>query len=153
MMAFTLRTAAFPNGHAVPRRFTCDGEDVSPALEWSGAPAGTRAFALVMDDPDAPSGTFTHWLVTDIPKERTRLDEGAPLQDVATEGTNDFGRAGYGGPCPPRGHGPHRYRFQLHALGLPLGLGRGFPRHDFDRALRTHVLGTAMLMGTYERRR
>lgn len=150
-MAFTLRSPAFEQGHAVPRRFTCDGDDVSPALEWSESPDGTHAYALLVDDPDAPSGTFTHWLVCDVPPGRTGLDEDEVPNGTATEGINDFGHVGYGGPCPPRGHGAHRYQFHLYALAQPLKLERGFSRRDFDKALRGHVRGTAVLQGTYER--
>lgn len=152
-MMFTLRSPAFEHGRAVPRRFTCDGDNVSPPLEWTGAPAGTVRFALVLDDPDAPSGTFTHWLVCDLPAEQTRIDEGIPLDGIAMEGVNDFGREGYGGPCPPRGHGPHHYRFHLYAVGQAMKLPNGFSRRDLDRALRGHVLGTALLEGTYGRSR
>jgi Raf kinase inhibitor-like YbhB/YbcL family protein len=152
-MAFTLRSSAFRDGDVVPRRHTCDGEDSAPPLAWEGPPAGTHAFALVLDDPDAPSGTFTHWLVCDLPGNLAELDGAGALAGGATEGTNDFGRIGYGGPCPPRGHGPHRYRFHLHALQQPLRLPRGFSRREFDTALEGHVLGTAMLQGVYARGR
>ena len=151
-MAFTLRSSAFDQGHAVPRRLTCDGDDLSPPLEWSGVPEGAKAFALVVDDPDAPSGLFTHWLVSGIAASRTALAE-AELPAEATEGRNDFGRVGWGGPCPPRGHGAHRYQFQLYALAQPLTLARGFSRREFDTALQGNVLGTAALLGTYERSR
>lgn len=152
-MAFTLGSPAFEHGHAVPRRFTCDGQDVSPPLEWAGGPAGAQAFALLVDDPDAPSGHFTHWLVSDIDASRTGLDEDEVPNGSASEGTNDFGRVGYGGPCPPRGHGAHRYQFHLYALAQPLKLARGFSRRDFDKALHGQVLGTATLQGMYERSR
>ena len=150
-MAFTVSSPGFKDGHAVPRRFTCDGDDVSPPLEWAGAPAGTRAFALMVDDPDAPSGHFTHWLVSDMGADRGSLAEDEVPNGGATEGANDFGRIGYGGPCPPRGHGPHRYQFHVFALAQPLQLSRGFTRRDFDKALRGHVLGTAVVKATYER--
>lgn len=152
-MAFTLSSPAFAEGHAVPPRYTCEGDDVSPPLAWSGAPAATRAFALVVDDPDAPSGRFTHWLVADIGAERSGLGEAEGSGAGAAQGTNDFGRVGYGGPCPPRGHGVHHYQFHLHALAQPLKLSRGFTRRDLERAMRGHVLGTALLRGTCERRR
>jgi len=144
-MAFTLTSPAFSADEALPPRFTCDGRNVSPPLAWTGTPAGTAAFALVLDDPDAPSGTFTHWLLADLPAGLTTLDEGARLPGVVVAGTNDFSRVGYGGPCPPRGHGPHRYRFHLHALDAPLGLPDGFTRKAIDRALGGHVLATAAL--------
>ncbi|MGE0461739.1 MAG: YbhB/YbcL family Raf kinase inhibitor-like protein [Vicinamibacterales bacterium] len=152
-MAFTLSSPAFANGAPVPARFTCDGDDLSPALHWAHAPGGTAAFALVMDDPDAPSGTFTHWLLCDIPATAGGLDEGFAAGGMGVSGSNDFGRLGYGGPCPPKGHGVHHYRFHLHALDRALGLKPGFSRHDIDAAIKTHVLETATLMGTYDRRR
>lgn len=152
-MGFTLSSPAFTSGAAVPVRFTCDGDDVSPALQWADAPAGVAAFALVMDDPDAPSGTFTHWLLCDIPATAAGLGAGFAPGATGISGTNDFGRVGYGGPCPPKGHGVHHYRFHLHALDQALGLQEAFSRHDIDGALKTHVLGTATLIGTYERRR
>ena len=147
-MAFTLTSPAFANGHSIPVGFTCDGDDSSPPLQWQHPPAGTMAFALVVDDPDAPSGTFTHWLLCDIPGDLTTLEEGMGTARVGAAGTNDFGNVGYGGPCPPKGHGLHHYRFRLHALGRPAGLEGGFTREDLDAALRGHVLGTATLTGT-----
>jgi Raf kinase inhibitor-like YbhB/YbcL family protein len=152
-MAFTLSSPDLTNGARIAPRFTCDGDDISPALQWAHPPNGTVAFALVLDDPDAPSGTFTHWLVCDIPAMATGLPEGIHPGSTGISGTNDFGRIGYGGPCPPRGHGPHHYRFHLHALDQTLNLRRGFSRDEIDAALKGHALGTAMLTGTYERRK
>ena len=152
-MAFTLRSPAFPDAGVIPVRFTCDGDDVSPPLTWSGAPEGTVALALVVDDPDAPAGTFTHWLLADLPGDTDRLAEGATAGTAGTSGTNDFSRIGYGGPCPPRGHGPHRYRFRLYALAGALALEEGFSRRDFEEALDDHVLGVATLAGTCARER
>jgi Raf kinase inhibitor-like YbhB/YbcL family protein len=152
-MAFVLGSSAVKPGRAIPVRYTCDGDDVSPPLAWSQPPAGTRSFALVMDDPDAPSGTFTHWMLCDLPATRVDLDEGGETNDAGTPGMNDFGKPGYGGPCPPRGHGPHRYRFHLMALGRPLGLGPGFSRAQLEAAMAHAVLGTATLVTSYERKR
>jgi hypothetical protein len=152
-MTFALTSTAVASNQAMPVRYTCDGENLSPPLSWAGVPEGTRAFALVMDDPDAPSGTFTHWLLADIPAADTRLAEGLRSDQVGIAGTNDFGRVGYGGPCPPRGHGPHHYRFHLHALRRPLGLRRGFARADIDAALSDEVISTATLVTLYERKR
>jgi len=149
-MAFTLTSPAFGDRQAIPIRYTCDGENISPALPWIEPPAGTAMFALVMDDPDAPSGTFTHWLLSDIPVSRTTMQEGIRT-GIGTAGTNDFGRSGYGGPCPPKGHGPHHYGFHLHALGRALTLAAGFTREDMDAAFRGHVLATTRLTATYER--
>jgi Raf kinase inhibitor-like YbhB/YbcL family protein len=145
---FAVTSDAFGPGDEIPRRHTCDGDDVSPALSWSDPPAGTRALALVVDDPDAPVGTFTHWLAANIDPEAGVLAEGA---SAPVEGRNDFGRVGWRGPCPPPGHGAHRYFFRLHAVDAPLDVGSRSGRREFDRAIAGHVLATAELMGTYER--
>jgi hypothetical protein len=145
---FALVSEAFVGGEPIPRRHACDGEDVSPALSWGDPPAGTRALALVVDDPDAPVGTFTHWLAWNIDAAARGLAEG---ESAPAEGRNDFGMGGWSGPCPPPGHGPHRYFFRLHALDAEPDFGFGAGRSEFDRALGGHVLATAELMGTYER--
>jgi Raf kinase inhibitor-like YbhB/YbcL family protein len=147
---FSLRSPAFSNGENIPVTFTCDGRDVSPPLEWMNSPAGTRSYALVVDDPDAPEGTFTHWTLFDIPGQARGLPEGAPEMGVA--GRNDFEEQGYGGPCPPPRHGDHRYHFRLHALDVDsLRLDEGQPREAIERAMEGHVLGTAELMGRFSR--
>lgn len=146
-MAFTLRSSAFEDGETIPRQFTCDGRDLAPPLAWSDVPEGTRSFALVMDDPDAPHGTFTHWLLYDIPATTTALLEHAGGKALR----NSFGRAEYGGPCPPPGHGPHRYIFTLYALDVPALAMRGGTRAALDRSLQAHTVATARLMGRYER--
>jgi Raf kinase inhibitor-like YbhB/YbcL family protein len=151
LMVFTLTSSAFRDGDSIPVRHTCDGSNVSPPLVWKGAPEAAAGFALVVDDPDAPSGTFTHWLLLDIPASRSSLPEGRAAAQLAPEGTNGFRTRGYGGPCPPRGHGPHRYRFHLHALREPLNLAAGCSRADVDRALEGRVLATTVLVGRYER--
>src|SRR6266704_1391227 len=115
-MALTLRSNAFDDGGGIPVRFTCDGANDSPSLAWEGAPDGTQGFALIVHDPDAPRGDFTHWVVFDIPLGVDRFDEGAAPIQTSLEGANDFGNVGYGGPCPPPGHGPHHYIFELYAL-------------------------------------
>ena len=145
---FALRSEAFPHGGEIPGRHTCDGEDVSPALSWSDPPAGTRALALMVEDPDAPVGTFTHWLAWNIDPWARGLGEG---ESAPAEGRNDFGVSGWSGPCPPPGHGAHRYFFRLHALDGELSVGFQAGRHELERALAGHVLVTAELMGTYER--
>jgi Raf kinase inhibitor-like YbhB/YbcL family protein len=145
---FAFRSEAFAEGGEIPRRHTCDGDDLSPALSWSDPPPGTRALALIVDDPDAPVGTFTHWLGWNIDPQAGGLTEG---ESAPVEGRNDFGRGGWGGPCPPRGHGPHRYFFRLHALDAVLYVGAGVERRELESALSGHVLATAELMGTYER--
>lgn len=150
-MALTLTSLAFGDGQAVPAEFTCDGDNLSPPLAWAGPPEGTRSFALVMDDPDAPGGTFTHWLLYDVPAAQRGLDQGAATGAPGKTLHNDFGKPGYGGPCPPRRHGVHRYRFTLHALDVPALRFHGHRREDLDRALGEHTLATATLTGRYER--
>jgi Raf kinase inhibitor-like YbhB/YbcL family protein len=152
-MAFRITSPAFADGGGIPARHTCDGENRSPLLTWSDAPEAARSFVLVMDDPDAPNGTFTHWVLYDIPGETTELGENVPEGTVGVSGGNSFGKTGYGGPCPPAGDGPHRYRFTLHALDIPsLGLPRNAPRDEVEARIDAHVFGTAQLVGTYERR-
>ena len=148
MGEFALRSEAFAHGEEIPRRHTCDGKDVSPALSWSDPPAGTRAPALIVDDPDAPVGTFTHWLAWNIDPLVGGLGEGESAPAV---GRNDIGTSGWSGPCPPPGHGAHRYFFRLHALDAQLEVGFRAGRRELERALAGHVLATAELMGTYGR--
>ena len=148
MSEFDLRSTAFEHGAAIPRRHTCEGEDLSPPLQGSDPPEGTRALALVCDDPDAPGGTFTHWLAWGIDPGAGALGE---AEAAPGEGENDFGSTGYRGPCPPPGHGPHRYFFRLHALDGELELEQGAGKAEVERAIREHDLGSAELMGTYER--
>ena len=145
---FALSSEAFAHGGEIPRRHTCEGEDVSPALSWSDPPAATRALALIVDDPDAPVGTFTHWLAWNIEPTAGGLEEG---RSAPADGRNDFGTGGWSGPCPPPGHGAHRYFFRLHALDAELEVGFRAERRELERALVGHVLATAELMGTYER--
>jgi Raf kinase inhibitor-like YbhB/YbcL family protein len=145
---FTLSSEAFAHGDQIPRRHTCEGDDISPALSWSDPPAQTRALALIVDDPDAPRGTFTHWLAWNIAPMAGGLGEG---ESAPAEGRNDFGMAGWSGPCPPPGHGAHRYFFRLHALDAEVRVGFRAERRELERAIAGHVLTTAELMGTYER--
>lgn len=143
-----LTSPSFAEGGAIPSRHSCEGADVSAPLAWSSAPAGTASLALEVDDPDAPGGTFTHWLAWGIDPAADALAEGtAPPR----EGKNGFGTTGYRGPCPPRGDGPHRYVFTLYALDAPLELEPGADKRAFQSALTGHVLGSAELTGTYER--
>jgi len=152
-MAFKLTISAFAEGATIPKPYTCDGADRSPALAWSGEPEGTRSFALIMDDPDAPVGTWNHWLLYDLPAGVHELPEGFKTGDAGVSGVNDFGRPGYGGPCPPPRHGTHRYFFKLFAVDVSsLGLKAGARRTELDRALKGHVLSEARYMGKYERR-
>jgi hypothetical protein len=152
-MPFRLESPAFAEGAAIPRLHTCEGADLSPALEWSGEPEGTKSFALIVDDPDAPVGVWNHWLLWDIPASTRALAQGFKAGQLAESGTNDFGRLGYGGPCPPKGHGPHRYFFKLMALDVPsVGQRGGAKRAELDHALGGHSLAVAQRMGTYERK-
>jgi Raf kinase inhibitor-like YbhB/YbcL family protein len=150
----SLKTTAFPEGGGSPKKYTCDGADVSPNLSWQGAPAGTQSFALIADDPDAPVGTWTHWVIWDMPAQETTLPEGVPKTEVlsngARQGRNDFRRIGYGGPCPPAGK-PHRYFFRLYALDVKLDLKAGANRSELERAAKGHILAQVELMGKYGR--
>jgi len=148
-------TVVQPNG-AIPKKFTCDGPDLSPPLRWSEPPAGTKSFALIMDDPDAPMGTWVHWVIYDLPPTARALDENMPRQNEvsngARQGRNDFRNVGYGGPCPPPGP-EHRYFFKLYALDARLNLKSGATKADVEKATKGHVLGEAQLMGRYGRGR
>lgn len=149
---FTVTIEAFAAGGAIREVFTCEGENLSPALSWAGEPEGTQSFALIMDDPDAPAGTWNHWLLWDIPANIHALPQQYRATSPAHSGTNDFGKDGYGGPCPSKGHGAHRYFFRLYALDTPtLGLPGGARRKELERTLRRHRLGIAEYMGRFER--
>src|SRR5579883_1555394 len=152
-MALRLNVAAFAEGATIPKLHTCEGADLSPAVEWSGEPAGTQSFALVMDDPDAPGNTWNHWLLYDLSPSVRVVAQGFRPGGTGVSGTNDFGKPGYGGPCPPKGDGPHRYFIRLYAVDVPtLGLRPGAKRSELDRALKGHILAEAQYMGRYERR-
>jgi len=153
-MGFELKGSAFAPSGMIPRKHTCDGSDLSPALEWTGVPDGTRTLALICDDPDAPMGTWVHWVLYNLPGDESGLPEGiSPTETIeqgALQGINDFGRIGYGGPCPPPGK-PHRYSFRLYALDEKVSLAPGASKRDLMRALENHILGQAELMGKYGR--
>ena len=152
-MAFRLFSSAFSEGGWIPELHTCQRADISPSLEWMGEPPGTRSYALIVDDPDAPGGVWTHWLLYDIPRQTHTLAQGCRAGGLLLDGANDFGKLGYGGPCPPRGHGPHRYFFKLYALDIPtLGLPAGVAAGELARALKGHILAEAHYMGRFERR-
>ncbi len=149
-----LTSEAFSDGAPIPRQYTCDGEDQSPSLKWTGAPSGTKSFVLLVDDPDAPGGLFHHWACYDIPASEAELGEGAgrAAGGAFRHGVNDFRQAGYRGPCPPHGHGRHRYRFRLLALdcdALPVG---GHPSCvEVEEEARKHLVAEARLTGLYPR--
>lgn len=153
-MTLELTSPAFEDGETIPSKFSCDGIDVSPRLEWSSVPEGTKSLALICDDPDAPMGTWVHWVLYGLPADTTSLPEGVPadeaIEDVALQGKNDFKRIGYGGPCPPPGK-PHRYFFKLYALDTELDLKPGAKKKDLEKAMKGHVLAQGQLMGRYQR--
>ncbi len=153
-MAFTIKSSAFQEGGEIPVRYTCDGKDISPDLAWSGAPDGVKSFVIICDDPDAPVGTWVHWVIYNIPAQSEGLPQGVPaikeLPDVSRQGINDFKRIGYGGPCPPKGPA-HRYFFKLYALDTKLNLNPGATKQELLNAMKGHVLGEAYLMGKYKR--
>ncbi|MBZ5580006.1 MAG: YbhB/YbcL family Raf kinase inhibitor-like protein [Acidobacteriia bacterium] len=152
-MAFQVFSSAFSDGGWIPDLHTCQGADVSPSLEWSGEPAESRSYALILDDPDAPMGNWNHWLVYDIASKTHNLPQGYKPGGIGLSGLNSWDRPGYGGPCPPRGRGPHRYFFRLSALDVEtLGLTAGARREALERAMKGHVLAEAQCMGRYERR-
>jgi len=153
-MSFALRSPDFANGANIPRAFTCEGEDRSPALEWSDAPPGTKTFALIADDPDAPSGTWVHWVIYNIPGSARSLTAGVEkkeqLADGSRQGRNDSRKTGYNGPCPPPGKA-HRYFFKLYALSVELTLTPGASKSDVEHAMEGHVLARTEWMGRYQR--
>ena len=153
-MSFQISSTAFSNGETIPKKFTCDGPDVSPQLRWKEAPAATRSFALIMDDPDAPTGIWVHWVLYNLPANTREMPEGMEKQEQlatgALQGRNDFRKVGYGGPCPPPGK-PHRYYFKLYALDTKLNLKAGATKPDLERAMKGHILSKTELMGRYGR--
>jgi len=153
-MAFTLTSSDFQNGGDIPQKFTCKGADVSPELSWTNPPTGTRSFTLIADDPDAPAGTWTHWVLFDLPAQTSTLPEGVAkvdeVPDGGRQGRNDFRKIGYGGPCPPPGK-PHRYFFKLYALDKALNLKPGASKQEVEQAMQGHVLGQAELVGRFRR--
>jgi hypothetical protein len=153
-MSFNMNTTAFQPGGDIPRKFTCDGLDVSPALSWTDPPPGTQSFALIADDPDAPVGIWVHWVAYDLPASARQLPEGVSKTDAmpggGVQGVNDFGKAGYGGPCPPPGK-PHRYYFKLYALDSKLNLKPGATKKAVEQAMQGHILAQAEVMGRFKR--
>jgi Raf kinase inhibitor-like YbhB/YbcL family protein len=150
--AMKLVSSAFADGAAIPRRFTCDGENLSPPLQWSGAPEESRSFVLLCDDPDAPAGTWHHWAVYDIPPAVTEFAVNAWQNTEMKQAVNDFRKVGYGGPCPPHGHGPHHYHFRLLALSTDdLEAKANASCRDIEREARKHAIAEAILVGWYER--
>jgi Raf kinase inhibitor-like YbhB/YbcL family protein len=153
-MILSLSSSVFQEGDRIPSKYTCQGQDVSPPLTWGEPLEGTQSFVLIMDDPDAPGGVFTHWVLFNLPSDYRELPEGVPAQEQLTsgalQGKNDFKRIGYGGPCPPPER-PHRYRFSLYALDQCLDLKAGVSKKQVVDALSGHILAQGQLIGTYQR--
>ena len=154
---FTLSSPSFRNNQPMPAKHSCEGEDASPELKWEGAPAGTKSFALIADDPDAPGGSWVHLVMYGVPANATQLPEKVAKTDTVAaltgvkQGMNDFGKPGYGGPCPPRGHGIHHYHFRLYALDAELNVAPRVTRKQLEAAMKGHILAQAELVGTYQR--
>lgn len=153
VMEIQVTSPAFEEGGMIPRQYTCDGEDISPALDWRSVPEGTRSIALIADDPDAPIGTFVHWVLYGLPADAEGLPENIArereLPRGARQGVNDFGKIGYGGPCPPRG--THRYFFKVYALDTALNLPPGESKARLLKAMEGHILAQGQTMGRYRR--
>ena len=154
-MAFELQSPAFSSGGEIPAKYTCDGADLSPPLRWSDPPTKTKGFALLADDPDAPVGTWVHWVIYGLAATLRELAEGVPTQGtvpgIGTQGVNDFRKVGYGGPCPPRGPA-HRYFFKLYAVDTELVLPPQKTKAELLKAIEGHVVGQAELIGRYKRK-
>jgi len=152
-MEIKVTSPVFDEGGMIPSKYTCDGEDISPPIEWDGIPDGTQSIALISDDPDAPMGTWVHWVLYNLPADARRLDEDIPASEVlangAKQGTTDFGRVGYGGPCPPSG--THRYFFKVYALNAQIELIKAATKEQLLNAMEGHILAEGQLMGKYKR--
>tara|TARA_R110002124_G_scaffold233406_1_gene398692 strand:- start:60374 stop:60865 length:492 start_codon:yes stop_codon:yes gene_type:complete len=153
--AMKLTSTAFEDGGNLPVKYSCDHDNISPALAWSHVPEGVKSFAIIADDPDAPAHIFVHWIMYNIPADLRNLPEHIPdkekLKNGALQGRNDFRKIGYGGPCPPEGHGPHHYHFKLYALDIMLDLEAGVSKEKLEIAIKGHVLDWTQLIGIYER--
>ena len=153
-MALSISSPVFQEGEGIPAKYSCEGQDISPPLVWGEPPADTNSFALIVDDPDAPGRVFTHWVLFNLPADSRELPEAVPTQPQlssgALQGKNDFGKTGYGGPCPPPGR-PHRYQFTLYALDQLLDLKSGASKQQVLEAMQGHILGQGQLTGTYQR--
>lgn len=151
-MKLTVTSTAFSQNDRIPAKYTCAGEDVSPPLSWTPGPSNTVSYALIMDDPDAPGGTFTHWVIFNIPADVKRLDENVQkspmLENGVVQARTSFGKAGYGGPCPPPGR-PHHYRFHLYGLDKVLDLGPGASKQDVLNAMKGHITSDGELVGLF----
>lgn len=148
-----IQSSAFNNEDMIPKKYTCDGQDISPSLEWTGVPESAKSLVLISDDPDAPMGTWIHWVMFNIPPNVSSLSEAVPSEETLSDGTiqgiTSFGKSGYGGPCPPGG--THRYFFKLYALDTQLDLGPSATKKDVEKAMKGHVLAESQVMGKYQR--
>ena len=153
-MTIQITSTAFTEGDPIPQKYTCDSDNISPPLAWTGIPAQAKTLALIVDDPDAPVGVWVHWVMFDMPPDLNSIPEGVAktpiVAGVGSQGNTDFRKPGYGGPCPPKGK-PHRYFFRLYALDSLLNLPAGAKRAELDQAMRGHILATGQLIGTYGR--
>jgi len=154
MENISISAEGFSDGTTITDVYTCKGKDISPSLSWKGIPAGTKSIALIMDDPDAPGGTFVHWVLYNVPAQTQKLPEGIPhdkiLADGSMQGMTDFGRPGYGGPCPPPGK-PHRYYFKVYALDSRIDLAPGASKKQLENEMRGHILAKGEIVGIYKR--
>jgi Raf kinase inhibitor-like YbhB/YbcL family protein len=152
-MEIKITSSAFEEGGMIPAKYTCDGADVSPPLQWDAVPEGTKSIALICDDPDAPMGTWVHWVLFNLPSDAKELAENIPADKIlpngARQGVSDFGRIGYGGPCPPGG--THRYFFKIYALDAEIGLEAGANKRQLLKAMEGHMLEQGQLVGKYKR--
>ena len=152
-MEIKITSSAFEEGGLIPAKYTCDGADVSPPLQWDAVPEGTKSIALICDDPDAPMGTWVHWVLFNLPSDAKELAENIPAEETlpngAKQGVNDFGRIGYGGPCPPGG--THRYFFKIYALDTEVGLEAGADKRRLLKTMEGHILEQGQLIGKYKR--
>ncbi|MGH7950586.1 MAG: YbhB/YbcL family Raf kinase inhibitor-like protein [Limisphaerales bacterium] len=155
VMNIEITSAAFSEGGLIPQKYTCQGDDISPPLKWAAAPPNTKSFTLICEDPDAPTGAWTHWVIYNLPPNVTELSENVPKTETisggAKQGLNSFKKIGYGGPCPPAGK-PHRYFFKMYALDAMLNLKSGVTKKELLKAMNGHVLAEGQLMGTYQRK-
>ncbi len=154
MENISISSDGFKEGDMIPDKFTCEGKDISPSVSWKGIPAGTKSIALIMDDPDAPGGTFVHWVLYNMPAKTLKLPEGMPhnqtLEDGSMQDMTGFGRPGYGGPCPPPGK-PHRYYFKVYALDIKINLPPGASKNQLESSMNGHILASGELIGKYLR--
>jgi Raf kinase inhibitor-like YbhB/YbcL family protein len=152
-MDIKITSSVFEDGGLIPAKYTCDGTDISPPLQWDAAPEGTKSIALICDDPDAPMGTWVHWVLYNLPPDVVELPEDVPADEIlsngAIQGTSDFGRIGYGGPCPPSG--THRYFFKIYSLDTKLDLSSGARKRDLLKAMEGHIIAQGQLIGKYKR--